>query len=149
MAREVLLMNDIEGLGAEGDVLEVAEGYARNYLLPRGLAAPVTEATRRGLEKRRAQREAQQAEQRQNAEGLGRALNQASVTLTVKAGEEGKLFGSVTSADIRDALAEQGFELDRRQIALDEALRELGVYTVGVRLHPEVEASVKVWVVEE
>ncbi len=149
MAIELILTETVEGLGAEGDVVRVAEGYARNYLLPRKLAAPVTEATRRRLETRRKAREAQQQKELEQARVQAAAIEQASCTLTAKTGEGGKLFGSITSADIAAALKAQGLELDKRQIELPEPLRELGVFNVPVKVHPEVQATLKVWIVEE
>ena len=149
MAIELILTENVEGLGAEGDVVRVAEGYARNYLLPRKLAAPVTEAARRQLQARRKTREEQNTKELEKARALAAAVEQASCTLTVKTGEGGKLFGSVTAADIAATLKAQGLELDKHQIALAEPLRELGVFNVAVKVHPEVSATLKVWVVEE
>lgn len=149
MAMELILTENVEGLGAEGDVVRVAEGYARNYLLPRKLAAPVTEAARRQLQARRKAREEQNTKELEKARALAAAVEQSSCTLTVKTGEGGKLFGSVTAADIAATLKAQGLELDKHQIALAEPLRELGVFNVAVKVHPEVSATLKVWVVEE
>lgn len=148
MAVELILTENVEGLGVAGDVVRVAEGYARNYLLPRKLAAPVTDATRRQLETRRRRREEQQRQELEKARSLAAGLEAASCTLPVKAGAEGKLFGSVTANDIAAALQAQGLAVDRRQIQLPEPLRELGVFNVPVRLHPEVQATLKVWIVE-
>ncbi len=146
---EVILMKDVPGLGAESDVVKVADGYARNYLLPQKLAAPVTEAARRRIEKRRAERAKEEEATLGDARKRAAAMEQASCTVTVKAGEEGKIFGSVTAAHVVEALSLQGIECDRHQIDLPEPLRELGVFTLPVRLHPRVTASLKVWVVEE
>jgi len=149
MAKEVMLMADVAGLGAEGDVVRVADGYARNYLLPHKLAAPVTEAARRQLAKKRREREAQQAREREQAQALAQAVAQASCTIPVKAGAEGKLFGSVTTADIAAALQKQNLAIDKHQIGLAEPIRELGVYNVPIKLQPGLEAVLKLWVVEE
>jgi len=146
---ELILTENVEGLGTEGAVVRVAEGYARNYLLPRKLAAPVTEAARRRLETRRKAREEQMKKDLEGARALVASIEQASCTLTVKTGEGGKLFGSVTAADIAAALKGQGLELDKRQIELAEPLRELGVFNVPVKVHPEVQATLKVWIVED
>ncbi|MBU1909633.1 MAG: 50S ribosomal protein L9, partial [Verrucomicrobia bacterium] len=116
---------------------------------PRKLAAPVTEAARRRLETRRRAREEQQKQELEKARALVAALEQASCTIAVKTGAEGKLFGSVTAGDIVGALKAQGLELDKRQIELPEPLRELGVFNLPVRIHPEVQATLKVWIVEE
>ncbi|MBM4149148.1 MAG: 50S ribosomal protein L9 [Lentisphaerae bacterium] len=149
MPVEVLLMADVKDLGSEGDVVKVSDGYARNYLLPRGVAAPVTEATRRKLAKQRAERAAELESQLGGAREMAGRLAKASVTVTVKTGDGEKLYGSVTASDIADALKAQGIELDRGQIELDSAIKDLGVFDVSVRLHPQVDAKVKVWVVEE
>jgi large subunit ribosomal protein L9 len=149
MAKEVILMTDIQDLGCEGDVVSVADGYARNYLLPQKKAAPVTEATRRQLEKRRADRQDEIAQRLKDAQRMADRLRDSSCTITVKAGPEGKLFGSVSAGDVVAVLKEQGLELDRSQLKLDDALRELGVFNIPVKLHPEVDATLKVWIVEE
>jgi large subunit ribosomal protein L9 len=149
MATEVLLMAVVDGLGKEGDVVTVADGYARNYLLPRELAAPVTEATRRRLVKIQAEREKELAEALSGAKELAKQVSAASCTIAVKVGEGEQLYGSVTESDIVDSLKAQGIELDRHQVVLEDPIKELGTYDVLVSLHPEVEATVKVWVVEE
>ena len=149
MSKEVILMADVPGLGKEGDVVRAAEGYLRNYLLPKNLAAPVTEATRRQLEKKRRERDAQVVETKNQAAALAKSLEQVSCTIPVKTGEGGKLFGSVTVADILAVLKTQGIELSKHQVQLEEPLRELGVFNLPVKLHPEVQATLKVWVVEE
>ena len=149
MSKEVLLMADVPALGAEGDVVKVSDGYARNYLLPRNLAAPVTEATRRRIEKNRRVRAEQDAAKMSGAQELVAKIEKISCTVTVKTGGEGKMFGSVTAQHIADAMKVQGVELDRHQIELADAIRELGVFTVQVRVHPQLTAALKVWVVEE
>ena len=149
MAKEVILMSVIEGLGAEGDVVRVADGYARNYLIPRKLAAPVTETTRRQLAKLQRDRAEREKSERTEAEAFAARLAEASCTIAVKTGEGGKLFGSVTAADVAASLKEQGIELDRHRVVMEAPLRELGVFNVPVKLSAGVEASVKVWVVEE
>ena len=149
MAREVILMAAVAGLGAEGDIVRVAEGHARNFLLPKKLAAPVTDATRRQIEKRRKEREEKEGREREAAQALARTIEQVSCTVTVKTGEEGKLFGSVTANDVVAALKAQGVEVDKRQVDLPEPIRELGVFHVAIKLHPEIQAAAKVWVVEE
>jgi large subunit ribosomal protein L9 len=149
MSKELILMSDVPGLGIAGDMVKVADGYARNFLLPRSLAAPVTAMSRRQLEAKQAQREARLASDREKAEKLISKMDDASVTLTMKAGPEGKLYGSVSTADVAAALAEQGIEVDRHKIVLKEALKELGVYDLPIKLHPELQTQVKVWIVEE
>ncbi len=149
MSKEMILMADVKDLGKEGEVVVVADGFARNYLLPKKLAAPVTAATRRQLEKKQRGRMEEEANAMEVAEKMAAKLAEASCTLPVKAGPEGKLFGSISAGDIIAALKEMGFELDRHQLELNDPLREVGVYNVSVRLHPKVEATIKVWVVEE
>lgn len=149
MAIEVILMSDVPGLGTEGEVVRVAEGYARNFLLPKKLAAAVTDATRRQLEKKRKEREAQLAVERAEAEALAAKIAQVSCTITVKTGEEGKLFGSVTAGHIAESLKGQGVEIAKAQIELPDAIRELGVFNVPVNLKAGIQTTVKVWVVEE
>lgn len=152
MSVEVLLMTDVEDLGKEGSVVKVADGHARNYLLPRGLAAPVTAATRRQLEKLRAERDAQRKAERKAAAELAARLSQVSVTIAVKTAGEAdgaRLYGSVTAADIIGKLAEQGIVLDRAALQLEHPLKELGVFDITAALYPEIQATFKVWVVEE
>jgi len=149
MATEVILMADVANLGAEGDVVTVSDGYARNYLFPRKLAAPVTEATRRRLAKIRIEREAARRMQLEKARELAARLAKVSCTIPVKAAENEKLYGSVTAADIAEALKKQDIEIDRHCLVLDSPIKALGIYDVKVKLHPEVETSIKVWVVEE
>lgn len=149
MAKELMLVSDVPGLGIEGDLVKVADGYARNYLLPRKLATPVTAMSRRQLELRRAKRDERLRTEREQAEVLVTRMTDASVTLPVKAGPEGKLYGSVGTADIAAALEKQGFEIDRHKLVLKEPLKELGVFDVPLKLHPELQTTVKVWIVEE
>lgn len=149
MPTEVLLMSDVANLGSEGDVVKVSDGYARNYLLPKQLAAPVNEATRRRLEKLRREREQERAGALKSARAKAGALANVSCTIAVKTGEDEKLYGSVTAADIAESLKGQGVEIDRHSLVLEAPIKELGVYDVPVKLHPEVEAAIKVWVVEE
>lgn len=149
MAKEVILMASVDGLGTEGEVVRVAEGYARNYLLPQGKAALVTPGTRRLVEKKKAERLARVAAEREAAEALAKQLGNVSVTLSVKTGEGGKLFGSVTATDVLTALEKQGITLDKKQLQMAAPLRELGVFDLPCKLHDDVQATCKVWVVEE
>ena len=149
MATEVLLMADVADLGAEGDVVTVSDGYARNYLFPQKLAAQVSEATRRRLAKLREQRESKHQAELAEARALAEKLEKASCTLTVKTGDDGKMFGSVTAAHIGDALKTQGIEIDKHSLLLEAPIKDLGVYDVKIKLNAEVQATVKVWVVEE
>lgn len=148
MDREVLLMADVADLGSEGDVVKVSEGYARNYLLPRKLVAPVTAATRKRLEKIQKEREVVRKAELEAAKEMATKLEKVSCTIPVKAKDE-KLYGSVTVNDIADALKANGVQMDKQKILLAEPIKELGVFDVKVRLHADVEATIKVWVVEE
>jgi large subunit ribosomal protein L9 len=146
---QVILREPIDKLGNAGDVVEVKPGYGRNYLIPRGLAYEATAGNVKRIEAERAR------QARVEAETLGEAREQAarfegvSLTFKARAGQEGKLFGSITSADIAAQLAEQGIEIDRRSIELDEPIKALGVTSVPVRLHPQVHPEIKVWVIAE
>ena len=146
---EVILRSDIERLGKLGDVVKVAPGYARNYLIPKNLAYSATSGNLKRIEfeKRRASQFVEQ--ELQQARKYAGKLSELSLTFQVKVGEEEKLYGSVTAGDIAEEASKQGFELDRRKIIIEESIKKLGVYTVGVRLHPEVTADIKVWVVKE
>ena len=147
MAQELILLEDVEGLGTFGERARVAEGYARNYLLPRKLAARVTPENLKQLELRK-QKMQEEYEQRVSvAESLAERISRISVTIPMQAGENDKLYGSVTAAQVVDALSEEGIQIDRHNVVLDEPIRELGVYTVTLQLHPQVQTSVKVWVV--
>ncbi len=149
MAIEVLLMADVPELGLAGTVVKVADGYARNYLLPKELAAPVTQASLKRLDKIRKEREELARIQLAEARSKADKLKNASVTLRAKTSDGQKLYGSIGAAEIVDALAKQGLALDRTQLVLPEHIKELGAFDLPVKLHPEVTATVKVWVVEE
>ena len=147
MAVELILIEDVENLGRLGDRVRVAEGFARNYLLPRKLAAAVSPGTLRRLESRKLQMQKEHEERLAVAQAMAEKISKLSVSLTVEAGENDKLYGSVSSVQIAEALVAQGVEVDRLAILLDEPIKELGVYTVNVRLHDQVQAALKVWVV--
>lgn len=149
MSRELILMADVAELGLEGAKVKVSDGYARNYLIPRKLAVPLSHAALKRLEKNRLAREVRQQTDRESALALAASIEKVSCTIAVKVGDNDKLFGSVTVGDIADNLKAQGLELDKRKIHLAGPIRELGVYSVKVKLHPEVEAALKVWVVGE
>jgi large subunit ribosomal protein L9 len=149
MAVEVLLMDAISGLGIEGDVVRVADGYARNYLFPRGIATEVTEGKKRQIEKKRLVRLDLMKKEQSAAEELAKKFADLSCTIAVKTSEGGKLFGSVTAAQILEKLAEENVKLERNQIKLSAPLHELGVFDIEISLHPEVKTTLKVWIVEE
>jgi large subunit ribosomal protein L9 len=147
--QEVILRRRVENLGDVGDVVSVKRGYARNYLLPQGLAYVATEQNQRRLEQERTS--ALQAEERDRARAraVAERLDGVSITFSMRAAEEGKLYGSVGPRDIASKLSEQGFDVHGRHVHMTEPIKALGVYSVPIRLYPEVEASVKVWVIKE
>ena len=146
---KVILLKDIETLGSAGEVVEVKNGYGRNFLIPRNEALVASAANMAQFESRRKQQETLAERDRRAAEALAKKLETESITAQVKVGEEDRLFGSVTAQNIAELLDEKGYEVDRRAIHLEDPIRELGVYNVEVRLHPEVAAAVKLWVVKE
>ncbi|MDO8667083.1 MAG: 50S ribosomal protein L9 [Gemmatimonadales bacterium] len=146
---DIILRQDVEKLGSAGEVVTVKDGYARNYLLPRGLAFEANESNRRRLEGERKQRDRKVAAEVGTARDLAAKLEKVSITFTMKAGDGDKLFGSVTTADIAERLQAEGFTIDRKAIELDEPIKALGVYKVPVRLHHDVKPEVRVWVVKE
>ena len=146
---EVILREHVDNLGRRGDVVKVANGYARNYLLPRKLALAVTEANKRQIERERSQFEAREAEEKGRAEALAQRLEAADIEIARRVGENETLYGSVTSADIAAALHAKGFEIDKRKITLADPLKTLGEKVVPVKIHREVTAQVKVKVVPE
>ena len=149
MAIEVLLMDQVEGLGIEGDIVRVTPGYARNFLFPRGYATEVTEGKKRQIEKKRTERLAQLQKEKGAAEELSKKIDGIECTIAAKVGENGKMFGSVGLPQIIEKLQEQGIEMDRSKIVLNTPLHELGVFDVSIKLHPEVTATLKVWIVED
>ena len=149
MPKELILTKDVEGLGIIGDVVNVSEGYARNFLTPENLAVPVSDIMKQRLAKARAAREAELATEKEAALKLAKKFEDASVTVKVRVNEEGTLYGSVKTSDIVDAAKAEGFTLTKRQVNIDAPIIELGVFTATAILHPEVNASIKVWVVEE
>jgi large subunit ribosomal protein L9 len=146
---EVILREHVDNLGRRGDVVKVAAGYARNYLLPRRLALPVTEASRRQIEREREKAEARDAEEKAAAEAQAQRIAGIAISIARRVGENQTMYGSVTSADIAQALAAKGFEIEKRRIHLPEPIKALGEHTVPVKIHREVTADVKVNVVAE
>ncbi len=149
MSVEVLLMDQVEGLGIEGDVVKVADGYARNFLFPRGIATEVTEGKKRQIEKKRLARLAQLEKEKSAATELARKIEAVECTIAAKVGETGKMFGSVGVPQIVEKLAEQGIQIDRAKVVLSAPLHELGVFDVAIKLHPEIQGTLKVWIVED
>ena len=146
---EVILREHVDHLGKRGEIVKVAAGYARNFLLPRKLALAVTEANKRQVERERASAEARESQERDQAQGVATRMEQVEVVIARRAGEGEMLYGSVTSADIAESLAAQGFEVDKRKIQLAEPIRSVSETTVPVKLHREVIANVKVKVVAQ
>lgn len=146
---KIILREPISDLGSEGEVVDVALGYARNYLLPKGLAYPATEKFLRQFDEERERVRAKAEQARVAAQEVAERLQGFSVTLPVKASEEGTLFGSVSTGDITEKLEGEGFPVERKAVRLSQPLKELGIYDVQVELYPGVEAEIKVWVVKE
>jgi large subunit ribosomal protein L9 len=145
---EVILRQAVDTLGHTGDIVKVSAGYARNFLLPRGIAYEATAGNKKRLEQERARLEAAEGERRGSAQELATKIEQVSLTFSARVGEEGKLFGSVTTADIAHELEKQGVHVEKRQIDLHEPIKALGVYRVPVRLHADVKPEVRVWVIK-
>jgi large subunit ribosomal protein L9 len=146
---EIILRDHVEHLGARGQIVKVADGYARNYLLPRKLALLATEGNKKRVERERKIVEAREAEERAASEAIATRLSALELTFTRRVGETEQLYGSVTSQDIADALKAKGFEVDKRKILLPDALKALGEVTVPVKLHRDVTAQLKVTVAKE
>lgn len=146
---KVILREDVAKLGRTGDIVVVSDGYGRNYLLPRGLATRASSRSLKELEHQKKVIQDRQDQQRQEAQELSKQLETVSCTLSRKVGDEDKLFGSVTSRDIEEALREQGIVIDRKKIVLDEPIKKLGMFSVTVKVHPDVTGKVKVEVVKE
>ncbi len=146
---KIILRKDHEKLGKTGDIVDVKDGYARNFLIPHSIAFAATAGNLKTFEEEKKQRGEREKKDLRQAEKLVTELEKVSLTLQVKVGEDEKLFGSVTSQMIADALKEKGFTLDKRIIELDEPIKALGIYTVNVKLHANVTGKVKIWVVRE
>ncbi|RPJ46900.1 MAG: 50S ribosomal protein L9 [Candidatus Latescibacterota bacterium] len=146
---KVILRDTVESLGKRGETVDVARGYARNYLIPRKLAVEATTGNERMYAEEEKLRDVRENKIRRQAERLAEKLRKVSVTAPAQVGEDDRLFGSVTSHDIENLLRSQGYEIDRRKILLEEPLKALGVYTVPIKLHRDVECAIKVWVVKK
>jgi large subunit ribosomal protein L9 len=146
---EIFLLKSIPALGNRGDTVKVKPGYARNYLFPRKLAAPATDASRKAFleEEKLLQRRDEHA--KSSAREVASKMIDASCTIPVQVGDEDKLYGSVTANDIANELKRQGFDIDKRQVVIEEPIKQLGVYTIPLKLHGDVSAQIKVWVVKE
>lgn len=146
---KVILTQDIPSLGKKTEAVEVKPGYARNYLIPQGKALPANENSMKQLQIKIRKEELHLSKKKQEAEELAKKLNQVSCTATVQAGEDEKLYGSVSIPDIVKLLGDQGVDIDKNKIILEEPIKALGVYNIPIKLHPEVEATIKLWVVRQ
>ncbi len=146
---EVLLLKPVEGLGGEGDQVKVRAGYARNFLLPNKVAAPLTKSNKKQVEALRKRRAEREAAEYSGAQELARKLEKTSLAFAVKTGEGGKMFGAITAADLHDKLVEAGIELDRKKIHLFTPVKTLGKHEVKIKLHPEVSVDLSFDVVSE
>ncbi len=146
---KVILRKDFEQLGKIGDLVEVKNGYARNFLLPRQIAYVATKGNIRALEEEKQQYAKKEIKQLNAAKTLAEELSNVSITIPVKVGEEDKIFGSVTTQMIADALKEKNYDIDKRKIILEEPIKALGIYEVNIKLHNDVNTVVKTWVVRE
>jgi large subunit ribosomal protein L9 len=147
MSTKVILTQTVRDLGTEGELKSVSDGYARNYLLPQKMAVEATAQNLKRYEARRQQLEEARRAEEQQAKKLAAQLAEHSYTITAKAGPDGKLFGSISAADIAGAVRAEGIEIDRHQIVVDHAIREVGVYEIVVKLFTGISATVKIWVV--
>lgn len=146
---KVIFLQDVKGQGKKGEMKEVSEGYARNYLIPRGLVKPATAGNVKQLEQQKQSEEKRKQKEKEQAEQLAQKLAALTLIIRSKSGEGGKLFGSITSKQISEELEKQNIQIDKRKIQLDDPIRSLGVTQVPVKLHPDVKATLKVQVVEE
>ena len=146
---QVLLLQPISGLGAEGDTVTVRAGYARNYLLPRKLALPITQANKKHVDSLLKAREAREQKEFEQARDLSQKVEKTSIAIAVKTGEGGKMFGAVTANDLIKRLSEEGIEVTKKQLQLSNPIKELGSHTASVKLHPDVDTELKFEVVSE
>lgn len=146
---EVILRQTVDKLGRIGEMVTVKDGYARNYLIPHGLAYQATEGNKRRIETEKKQRLARMAAEEADASLLAEALAKVELHFNAKAGEGDKLFGSITSSDIAGQLADMGYQIDKRTVELDEPIKMIGVYKVPIKLHADVRTEIRVWVVKE
>jgi large subunit ribosomal protein L9 len=145
----VVLKEDIDKLGQRGAIVKVADGYARNFLLPKGKALLATDGNLKTIDREKRRYVVRVAKEKEEMENLARRIGAVSCTLVRKVGEHDVLYGSVTAADIAEYLEREGIAVDKRRIQIGEPIKSLGIYSVPIKLHPEVRAEVKVWVVKE
>lgn len=144
----VILCQDYESLGKMGTQVDVKSGYARNYLLPRGIAVPATKSNMRALEEETQLKELRETRSLRRSQSLAEKLKKLSLTIPVRVGEENKVFGAVTAQEISEQLKEKGYDIDKKQILLDEPIKALGIFDIPVKLHSEVETTVKLWIIK-
>ena len=145
----IVLTEDIDTLGRRGEIVKVADGYARNFLLPKGKALLATDGNLKTIERQKRRYQVRVAKEKEEMEALARRIAGVSCTLVRKVGEHDVLYGSVTASDIAEYLEREGIAVDKRRIQIGEPIKSLGIYSVPIKLHPEVRAEVKVWVVKE
>jgi large subunit ribosomal protein L9 len=146
---KVIFLQDVKGKGKKGEIKDVSEGYARNFLLPRGLVQIATAGATKSLEQIQAAEEKRKEREKQEAQALAARLSEMTIVIKAKAGEGGRLFGAITSKQIAETLEKQNIKIDKRKIELDEPIRSLGVTKVQLKLHPDVRGTLNVQVVEE
>ncbi len=146
---KVILRRDLDNLGSMGELVTVKNGYGRNFLIPRDLAYFASESAIKKLDAEKRQKTKRLATEKVNAENLAAKISELQISVQMKVGEEGRLFGSVTPAMIGAELVKKGFEIDRRLISFDDSIKSLGVFDAKVKLHPEVSTTIKVWVISE
>lgn len=146
---KVILLQDIDRLGKSGDVVTVKEGFARNFLLPQNKAKIATDGNMKALEVLKKKEAAEVAKQVEAARALANRISNLSLTISVQAGDEEKLFGSVTGDTVADALKDEGITIDKKDVLIEEPIKKLGVYQVAVKVHPEVKASLRLWIVKK
>ena len=145
----IVLRDDVDKLGRRGEVVDVAAGYARNFLLPKGKALPATDGNMKRVEQERRKHAVHLAKEKEDAAAMGRRLAGLSCTIVRKVGDNEQLYGSVTAGDIAEYLEKEGVVIDKRRILIEEPIKALGIYTVPVKLHAEVTGEIRVWVVKE
>jgi large subunit ribosomal protein L9 len=146
---QIVLLEDVPTLGRAGDTLKVSDGYGRNYLIPRKKAILATDKNIKNLEHQKRQIQQQLGNRKKDAERMAEQIEKLSCTFAKTVGESGKLFGSVTSMEIENYLKENGIDVDRKKILMEEPIKNLGMFTIPIKIHPEVTANLKVWVVQE
>jgi large subunit ribosomal protein L9 len=149
MVMKLILLKDVEKLGRSGDIVAAKDGYARNYLFPKGLALLATDRNIKAAEADKKQKDEALEKEKQEAHRLSEIISRVSCTIAVEAGKDDKLFGSVTAIDIHEALEAEGVSVDKKKIELKEHINQIGIYQIPVKLHPEVVATLKLWVVKK